>query len=357
MDESRLQVECPHCGAVFNVPDGPAGRQETCPVCRGAVRVLDVQQAPAPSAEVAPLPAEATDEAAAGASSAEPMPQDYFALAPAGPLVTEDSGYCLVCCAAEEKLAPGLVGPLLCAFDGLARRDAAAQVTHGMGILAERLAPDTALNMVEALKGKGIEAFAVPAEKAPQPVDSVHYINIWDADARALHVQMDPQGTIRALGWDAVVAGVCTKERFAQRREVEYDTEFNIMGGGPMGAPVAVPSFKRRVKVVEPPLTLSLALRDNHGRLHLMAVTPSKVRYTYLGERLTTSHDLNFGLFLTDVAGWVPGAFFPPSYHAVAGGHAARVVRPFSKVTYQNYVRWAVCCAVARGRLPDRKED
>ena len=62
MDDAQLQVECPHCGALFGVADGPVGRRDTCPVCRGAVRVL------APQAELEP--------AAAPAVAQEQ--QDYF---------------------------------------------------------------------------------------------------------------------------------------------------------------------------------------------------------------------------------------------------------------------------------------
>ena len=61
MDDSELQVECPHCGAVFGVADGPAGRQATCPVCRGAVQVLEVQESPdasAPQGQPAVAPTE-----------------------------------------------------------------------------------------------------------------------------------------------------------------------------------------------------------------------------------------------------------------------------------------------------------
>jgi hypothetical protein len=152
------------------------------------------------------------------------------------------------------------------------------------------------------------------------------------------------------------VAGVCTKERFGTRRTVQYDTEYGIAGGGPGGMPVAIPHYSRHVKVEEPPLTLSLVLRDNHGRLHVMAVTARQVRYAYLGQRITNSHDLNFAQFLTDLTGWAQGAFFPDSYRQVAGGNAVRVVRPFSKVTYENYLRWAVCCAVARGRPAGQRE-
>ena len=350
MDDSELQVECPHCGATFGVPDGPAGRQAVCPVCRGAVRVLDVEQAaPAASGE---LEAEPTDAAPVA------VPQeDYFARRRAEGPAGEDTGYYLVCCDREEPLAVPTAGPLISTFTGLAPRDAAAQVTHGMGILAARLAADTAQSMVGALRNKGIGAFAVPVEAAPEPVDRVRFMSIYDVDEKALHVQMDPQGTIRALGWDALVAGVCTKERFGARRTVEEDTEFGYGGGGPCGAPATTPFHTRHVRVEEPPVTVSLVLRDNHGRLHVMAVTARQVRYAYLGERLTISHDRNFGLFLTDVAERAPGAFFPDSYRQVAEGHTMRLVRPFSKMTHENYLRWAVCCAAARGRQLGPGED
>ena len=343
MDDSELQVECPHCGAVFGVADGPAGRQATCPVCRGAVQVLEVQESPdasAPQGQPAVAPTE-----------------DYFAQRRAEGPAGEDTGYYLVCAGREGPLAVPAVSAVIRTFTGLSARDAAAQVTHGMGILAARLAADTARDTVGALKDKGIEAFAVPVERAPEPVDRVRFTTIYDADEKALHVQMDAQGNLRALGWDAVLAGVCTKERFGARRTVEYETEYGYGGGGPCGVPVAMPSYTRHVKEEEPPLTLSLVLRDNQGRLHVMAVTARQVRYAYLRERITNSHDLNFAHFLTDVARLARGGFFPDSYRQVAAGNTMRIVRPVSKVTHENYLRWAACCAVARGLPPGQRED
>ena len=243
------------------------------------------------------------------------------------------------------------VSPVLRSFTGLPARDAATQVSHGMGILAMRLAADTALGMVTALKSKGVEAFAVPAEKAPEPVDRVHFTSIYDVDQKALHVQMDPQGTIRALGWESVVAGVCTKARYGAQNTAGFDIDPDSAGGG---MPRIVVHHQQHTKADEPPITLSLVLRDGQGRLHVMDVIPRQVRYAYLGQRITNSHDLNFAHFLTDLTGWARGAFFPDTYRQVAGGNALRVVRPFSKVTHENYLRWAVCCAVARVGQPNR---
>jgi hypothetical protein len=348
MDESRLQVECPHCGAVFNVPDGPAGRQETCPVCRGAVRVLDVQE-DAPEAPPAPAEPEVPD--------AEAPREDYFVQRPVGEPITEESGYCLVCCAGEEKVNPLALRPLLRSFCGLAPLEAARQVTHGMGILAERLAADTALGMVEALKSKGVEAFAVPVEKAPEPVEQVRYTMVYDADAEALHVQMDVQGTLRALGWESVVAGVCTKERFGGHRTVDYErSSTSTFMNAYTGASRTGLGLRVHVDEQPAPLILTLVLRDHQGRLHTMPVTPLHVRYAYLGERLLSNHDANFLQFLKDVAGWAQGAFFPPSYMQVAAGHPLALKEPVGRSEYNNYLRWAVCCAVARGRLPGRGE-
>ncbi len=44
MDEPALQVECPHCGAVFNVADGPVGPAGHVPRLPGGGAVLDVQE-------------------------------------------------------------------------------------------------------------------------------------------------------------------------------------------------------------------------------------------------------------------------------------------------------------------------
>ena len=303
MDQPALEVECPHCGAVFNVADGPGGRQVQCPVCRGAVRVLDVEEGPPGTA--------APEEEHEQKQEKEPARKAgrYFAARPAGELVTDDSGPCMVCCANEGKVNPLLVRPLLLSFCGLSERAAARQVTHGMGILAEGLAPDTARRLVDALEAKGIEAFAVPASSAPEPVDLVQFTSVYDVDERGLHLQTDARGTVRGLTWDGVVAGVCTKDRFGGHRRVDYERRSAHYGGAQYSG------FGLRVEVHEEPAptTLTLALNDGRGRLHTMKVTPEHVRYAYLGERIQTNRDLNFLLFLTDVGRHAQGAYFRPA--------------------------------------------
>jgi len=334
MDDARLQVECPHCGALFMVEEGPAGRQENCPVCQGQVRLLE------PQAEHEPVAAAAAQE-----------PQDYFARRPRSEPPDQEAGPCLVCCVREQKLNPRSIGRLVSSFTGLVQRDAAMQVTHGMGILAEGLAPDTATHMVEALGEEGIEAFTLPVARVPELLEPVQYRAIFDADEEALHVQVDAEGTVRALKWDAVVAGVCTKERFGGRRKVEYGRDVAVAAAGLYGVPApARLGRRRRVTEVEAPVMLSLALRDNQGRLHRMTVAPRQVRYAYLGERLTANREANFARFLADVAKWATHAFFPTSYRQVAAGHWTRVVTTVGKVDYENYLRWAVCCALAGAR-------
>jgi hypothetical protein len=361
MDDSELQVECPHCGAVFGVADGPAGRQATCPVCRGAVKVLDVAREATTTAEGEQEQEHPPSSASGGlrrtGEHEQEKVQDYFAARSAENLVSADAGYCLVCCAHEEKPNLLAVSPVLRSFTGVPARDAAHQVTHGMGILAERLAPDTALSLVVALKAKGTEAFAVPAEKAPGPVDHVQIASIYDVDQKALHVQVDAQGTVRALGWDAVLAGVTTKDRLEEHRTVEYDTEYSYGGGGMAGAGIVSRRYSQHERVEAAPLTLSLVVRDQNGRLHVMTVKPLQVRYAYLGERLLNSHSANFLLFLADVAKWAQGAYFPPSYVHVAAGSPFAVKEPAGRAEYNNYLRWAVCCAVARGGQPGHRED
>ncbi len=338
MDDPALQVECPHCGAVFNVADGPGGRQVTCPVCRGAVTVLDVQEE-APGTATAEHEQEHEHERAATVGS-------YFARDTAD----DEDGPWMVCCSHEGKINPLVVRPLLRSFCGLSARDAARQVTHGMGILAEGLAPDTARRLAEALESKGIEAFAVPAARAPEPADQVRFLSVQNVDERGLHLQTDPKGTVRALGWESVVAGVCTKDLFGGHRVVSYvhrapSTYATVYTGATYSG------FGLRVEEhdVPAPTTLTLVLHDGHGRLHTMKVTADHVHYAYLGERLQTNRDTNFLLFLTDVGRHAQHAYFPPSYIQVAGGHTLALKEPGGRVEYNNYLRWAVCCAIAQG--------
>ncbi len=81
-----------------------------------------------------------------------------------------------------------------------------------------------------------------------------------------------------------------------------------------------------------------------------MKVGPRHVRYAYLGDRILEGHDPNFALFLTDVGRHARGAYFPSSYIQVAAGHTVAVREITGRVEYDNYLRWAICCAVAQTR-------
>jgi hypothetical protein len=103
------------------------------------------------------------------------------------------------------------------------------------------------------------------------------------------------------------------------------------------------------VRTEEPPLEVRLALRDPRGRLQAMHLTEKSVRYAYLGERKLTSGDQNFKVFMRDLESMAHGAFFPESYGPVAAGRTMRVRKVFGREQEDNYLRWAVCCAVGHG--------
>jgi uncharacterized Zn finger protein (UPF0148 family) len=342
MDEPALQVECPHCGATFNVADGPGGRMVQCPVCGGAVTVLDVQ-------EEAPETATAAEE-----HENEGQVNDYFARRK----TEEPDGPCLLCCTHEQKLNPLEIGPVLRSVLGLSATDAAHQVTHGMGIVAEGLTPHAARGLAGAFRDKGVEVFVAPAEGVPREVEQVRIFSVHDVDGRGLHLQMDAKGTIRGLKWDSVVAGVCTRDLSGEHTRVDYEhkvaSSYVNMAYGATYSGTGLRVEEHR----EPaPIVLTLVLHDGQGNLHAMKVTPQHVRYAYLGERIRNGHDLNFAAFLTDVGRHARAAYFPLSYVQVAGGNPLAVREVTGRLEYDNYLRWAVCCAIARSRGPGPTED
>src|SRR5947208_2221815 len=83
-----MQLTCPHCRKVVNVPDEAAGQVTNCPECRGPFMVPRQENVPAPAVAPAPAPVSATVTTTAG-PTAGPAP---FALAneptPAPPAVS-----------------------------------------------------------------------------------------------------------------------------------------------------------------------------------------------------------------------------------------------------------------------------
>ncbi len=65
-------------------------------------------------------------------------------------------------------------------------------------------------------------------------------------------------------------------------------------------------------------------------------------------------HEQNFELFLNDMLRWGGRAFFTEGFSAAARGDRLRVTKVVGKADYANYVRWALCCAVARGSFSAR---
>jgi hypothetical protein len=106
-----------------------------------------------------------------------------------------------------------------------------------------------------------------------------------------------------------------------------------------------------RPRETEPEILVTLVLSGAGGKADSLVFAERQVRYAYLEERLQPSHERNFATFLGDLLKWAPDAFFPASFRAVAAGRRMQVVKVVGRLDYGNYVRWAMCCAAARGHF------
>jgi len=340
MGEFDYEVECPSCGAVFTVPSIRFGRQEACPVCRTVVLVGD------DAAETAE-PAQA-----AGAPEWEPQLQTPVAAAAPAPADFDRSAPSLVCCVREQKVNPIAVGPVVREFTGQPLPDARRQIAKGKGILAEGLSLDTARSMVDALGSKGVEAFAFPAEAVPAVEKELSAQLIYGADERALHIQVDVAGTIKSVQWEALAAGMCTREQFFRGGALSAHTDELETIYIPTRYGVAIEHrTKRRPREREADLRITLVLQDRSGHVYVLPFDERHVRYAYLGDRLRPSLRQNLSLLLGDVLKWAGGAFFPEGFRAAARGQFGRVTNVVGKLDSDNYLRWVLCCAAAGGRL------
>lgn len=346
MAEFDLEIECSGCGASFRVPRIRAGRTETCPVCGAEVRVT-LRGAEAPAAEQEPAPAGRQESPApepAPRRRPEPMPR----VPAAGPLI--------VCAEGDRQVNPLAAGPLVCAYAGLPSAEGRMQVRRGMGVLGEGLGPDAARGMVKALERKGVGAFAVPQKAIGSLQRVLRMQGVYEVAEDALYVQAGREGKIRSVGWSAVVAGVCIRSMFGREKEVGSSRS------SPTATYLAVPvgmggvlrgGRRRRMPrhTPEPELEAVLVLQRSGGELCRLPFAESEVRYAYLGDQLKPSRAENFAQVLADVLRYAGTAFFPQGWKEAAEGHTERIRKVTGKLDRDNYVRWAVCCAAARGYL------
>ncbi|MFO7958586.1 MAG: hypothetical protein R6X33_15965 [Candidatus Brocadiia bacterium] len=347
MSSFDYEVECPECGAAFAVPRIRIGREESCPVCRATVRVS--------------APGEAATTVSAGRDAEEIIEPDRPRGRTAGParsLVSPHGrGRCLVCVRKEQKINPIDAGPIVETFTRMPRIEARMQVHQGMGILAEGVSADTGHNMARELQEKDIEACVVPETVLERMGRELPLVRIYDADASALHVQVDDDGALKAVPWGSVITGVCVEEQAGgrtSRLEVRDQPGF-------VGTRMGMGMYRTRYSGVrltseshKPELRVTLVLlRQTTGELYLLSFGEEQVRYAYLGDRLQASRRQNLGLVIGDIMKFAEGAFFPASFQEAASGKIHRARKVSCRVEAQNCVRWAVCCAAARGLLGD----
>jgi hypothetical protein len=264
----------------------------------------------------------------------------------------------LVCLANEQKVNPLAVGSLLEAFTGLETREARRRVVTGSGLLADGVSLDTARRLVDALAAQGVDAFALPANRFPKVAGQVRIVRVQGADEEALAVQVDRDGTIKTVSWPRVAAGICLKAKFGG--EVTYEAQHHqgravaMPVGGVAMAAYSVPYTTYKRKTLEAELEVSLVLRDAAGRAFMMGFRESQVRFAYLGDRVHPSREQNLAELLGDILRWAPHAFFPAGFRAVASGKRMRVTQLVGSMERENYVRWTIACAAARGLFAPR---
>ncbi len=325
------------------------GKRMQCPACWQIFRIRELQAVE--SQPVSPPPTPAPEAPATG--HPEKLLPDADAAVDRTFLSrrrTEIGETVLVCLAHEQKLNPLVVAPLISGIAGVALRDAKLQLGTGMGILAEGVDAARAKHLVEALAGLGIEAFALPSDAAPGAPSKLPFVCIDAAAESGLHVQVTPEGAARSFPWSAMVAGICTVGELPVVPGTGVEVDRLMPGLLGLGAPVR--TSRGRGTIQE--LSSRLIFREASGNVCVLAVQARRIRYSYLGDRQLTGTRQNFALFLADVMKWAGRAFLPQGFRAAAGGDIANARRVQDATRAANYLRWALCCAIARGLLaPD----
>ena len=316
MNDEDIEVQCPWCGAWTAAPAGAAGAEVKCLHCNGVFR---------PTA----------DEREIGDGEPESVPADAVAAMP-GPR--------MVCRMREGTVNPLAAGAVIATFTGMNERAARMEANRGMGIMAGGLAPDTAENMCRALAEEGIEAFAVPEAAMPRLGPKLNVEHVDHAGAQGLLVRVHARSEAGRISWDRLAAGLCTWTPQDRLYKTESYRDSIVTARG-----AQIPIRRSRRTLGEPRMCVTLFFRGSEGAARQMGLHEREFDYSFLGERMGQSADLNCMAFLERTTEWAPAAFFPEGYYAAAENDSARFVRPVSKVARQNYVRWTLCCAAARG--------
>jgi len=332
--EFDVDVECPACGARFQVARIRRGSIERCPVCAFEVRV------PGGSAyeEHAP-PAEQADSAIAPAAV-------EAAAAIEGPAV-RPCGRCAVCAAEEGRVNPLVAAPIICAMTGAIAAEVRVQVVKGKGLLAEGVPDPVARRLVAALRAAQVPVFAVDEAWVPRVERELPLIRVHDVTDAGLHAQTDPRGTVRAVPWRTVAGAFCTKEFMVRGGPPELRADHKVgLGALALGMPMVTgrTAYHAARRPAQPEARCTLLLRGSSGRLYSMQFSQSRVRYSYLGGRRGSGVRQNFALVLADIIRHCPHGFFPRSTRDVAAGRLHRIARLKARGDYERYLRWVLCC-------------
>ncbi len=334
-------VECPVCGAVYRA----SGRSPVsqCPVCGEQQSYQE------------PVPAEEAGQHRLndGPGTGEERGGELGTAARWDEDVLESGSPVIVCTASQQRVNPLEVGPLIAAFTGLPKVQARMQTKQGMGILADGIDADAAGNLMEALVARGLEVFAVPAGAVGPVGGRKRFFAVYCADPSGLYLQVDRDGTVERTGWPEVWACAYTRLAFGGSETVD-----DVPGAGRVlltgGGAVRAQRPAMRVVRHEAEAEASVVVREGGGETGRLVLTEASVHYAYLGGRMASSRDDNFALFLGDVARWAEGAVLGEGFRRAASGHLGHPTPVVGKRDYENYLRWLMCCAVARreGRRP-----
>jgi hypothetical protein len=317
-------------------PSG-AGLLSRCPVCgqqQSRREAVSTQEA---GDDRSGEPPEAGGLPGAGSDTAPRWDEDVF----------ESGSQVIVCTVSRQRANPLEIGPIVAAFTGLPKVQARMQMKQGMGILADGIEVDTARNLMEALSAQGLEVFAVPAEAVGPPGGRKRFFAVYCADEDGLYLQVDQAGAVERTEWSDVWACAYTRVASGGSETVEDlagPRRMLLTRGG------VVRGHRAGMRVVrhEAEAEVSVVTRGRGGKPGRLVLTEGSVHYAYLGERMTTSRHGNFTLFLGDIARWAEWAVLGEGFRWASDGHLGHPTSVVGKQDYENYLRWLMCCAVAR---------
>jgi hypothetical protein len=259
---------------------------------------------------------------------------------------SERGAPCYVCTTSEARIPVPTVAPLLQGICGLNKHDAFIALRHARGVLAQTSAESARL-LVDALRERGVEAFAVCVPAVP-PLGAARPFRRGGMSAAGLELQVDLVGReTRRIAWGDILVVAATVMGGFKEVYRPSETHHVHVGGGMYGGGMRVHHPGRHEKKAREDVRLDVLAVDRSAGgkvVERFGFDEKKVNYECLGKNRTLSGTVNFQRFAGLIISKLERAFTPQATLDFLTTNHLHLPVFENKPELDLYHRWCLCC-------------